>query len=78
MNATLDDINGIEGFGNIMAQNLVDYFENERLKDMTLKLSKYMNVEEDKKIYNIFSKISGLTFVITGEVNHFSNRDELK
>ena len=78
MNATLDDINGIEGFGNIMAQNVVDYFENERLKDMTLKLSKYMNVEEDKKIDNIFSKISGLTFVITGEVNHFSNRDELK
>ena len=73
-----DDIKTIDGFGDITAHNVYDYFQNENLRETTLELSKLVTIEYPEAIDTSNSSIAGLTFVITGEVNHFANRDELK
>lgn len=66
----------IEKIGDVIAEGIVAYFadaENVRvlrelLKEVTLV------VEEN----NLLQDLEGKTFVITGSLSHFSNRDELK
>ena len=41
------------------------------------RLSTYMSFEKPQSISNN-TNLSGLTFVITGSLNHFANRDEAK
>lgn len=78
VNASEEDIKTIDGFGDITAHNVYDYFQNEKLRETTLELSKLVTIEYPEAIDTSNSSIAGLTFVITGEVNHFANRDELK
>ena len=67
------DFSTLTDFGDKMCTSLTKYL-NDNL-EMIEELSSYLNFEtkelEDNKLQNI-------TFVITGSLNHFSNRDELK
>ena len=67
------DFSTLTDFGDKMCTSLTKYL-NDNL-EMIKELSSYLNFEtkelEDNKLQNI-------TFVITGSLNHFSNRDELK
>ena len=66
-----------ENFGPNMDASLhnFDYFEADKLafEILHLKNSLWVNPEETKKESNI----SGKTFVITGKLSHYKNRDEL-
>lgn len=77
----------IEGFGDKMNQSIHDWFNNQDNKLIYNKLKKevtfinvsnfdkHMNKPEDNSNYK---NLSGKTFVITGSLNHFENRDMLK
>ena len=66
MNATVEDISSIEGFGGIMAESLVEYFSLEQniqlvaqLRELGVKM-----IPVEKKSDN--GKFVGKTFVLTG------------
>lgn len=65
MNATLDDILQIEGFGEVMANSLVDYFENDSARELIKELQKSgVNMNSITEIRD--ERFSGMTFVLTG------------
>lgn len=65
----------IPGIGNTLINSLDDYFEK-HCSDI-LKLSKEF-IFESKGNRNTNGSLKGLTFVITGSLNHYANRNELK
>ena len=76
-NATTDSLVCIDGVGGVIADTFTDYFnsdENNRHLDNLLKELNIEKIEESDK-EQIFN---GKTFVITGKVNHFANRNEVK
>ena len=75
--ADTEELSMVEGVGPVLAENIRRYFDNERLLAAfkallsELKLQKESAGDEPQIL-------SGKTFVITGKVNHFENRDALK
>lgn len=65
----------IPGIGDTLINSLDNYFEK-HCSDI-LKLSKEF-IFESKGNRNTNGSLKGLTFVITGSLNHYANRDELK
>lgn len=65
----------IPGVGDVLIKSLDDYFEKNCSN--ILKLSKEF-VFETKGNYKTNDLLNGKTFVITGSLNHYSNRNELK
>lgn len=71
-----DEISAIDTIGPVIAKNLTAYFsdaENNRKLDHLL--THLIIKKEEKKGEQIFA---GMNFVITGSVEHFANRAELK
>jgi DNA ligase (NAD+) len=69
----------IEDFGDITANAVYDYFQNKDNIGQVKELLKYVVIkQEEKKIDNNLKDLTGLTFVITGSVTTFKNRDEFK
>ncbi len=66
----------ISGIGNTVAYSLFNYFNTESEIDELLKHIEFT----DKGMVNVVSDnpINGKTFVITGSVTHFNNRNEVK
>ncbi len=76
INATFDDFINIDGFGDVIANNIVEYFKNdENLKVVNdlLKVIEFEKVEKDENS----NLLEGKIFVVTGSVEKFANRDEL-
>lgn len=75
-----EEIEAIEGFGPIIAQSLVEYFREEGNRLVIDELLSQVSLPQagvgDGKGANAF--ISGKSFVITGSLNHYANRDNLK
>nr|WP_312577641.1 NAD-dependent DNA ligase LigA [Sedimentibacter sp.] len=76
-NATYDDLVEIDGIGEIMADAYVRFFNNEKKKIIIDDILKEIELEvvEKSNIKQIFENIN---FVITGSVEQFKNRDEIK
>ena len=66
----------LPGVGDALIESL-DSFFNKHCSDI-FELSKEFTFEPKDVSISENSNISGKTFVVTGSVNHFSNRDELK
>lgn len=67
----------LDDFGSTMDYELNNYFLNH--KDEVRKLSEYFTFEKQNKTVDTETPdLSGRTFVITGSLEHFANRDELK
>lgn len=76
-NASIETLTQIPGVGSVIADAFVTYFEDEenmRKLDELLKELHIINEEINEEAL-IFQNMN---FVITGNVNHFSNRNELK
>lgn len=74
--ASMEEISAIDGIGPVIARNMADYFakeDNNRKLDHLL--SHLIIQKEEQTGEQIFT---GLNFVITGSVEHFSNRSEVK
>lgn len=76
-NASVEELIEIDGIGEIMAEKFCQYFadkDNIKKLDNLLKEVNIAEPEENTTPQNM----DGLTFVITGSVEHFANRNELK
>ncbi len=73
---TENELLEIEGIGNIMAEAYVRYFADPQKEKIVKDLLEVVNLDETEEERQDF--FEGITFVITGSLNHYANRDELK
>ena len=75
--ASPEELSAIDGVGEVIANAFVDYFKDERHVKEVDRLLKELIIpkEEQNTETQIFA---GFNFVITGSVEHFKNRNEVK
>lgn len=76
-NASVEELIEIDGIGEIMAEKFCQYFADEDNIKKLDNLLKKVNIAEPEE-NTTPQNMDGLTFVITGSVEHFANRNELK
>ena len=76
-NASVEELIEIDGIGEIMAEKFCQYFADEDNIKKLDNLLKEVNIAEPEENTTPQNR-DGLTFVITGSVEHFANRNELK
>lgn len=76
-NADVETLSAVEGVGEVIASAYVEYMQDE---DNLRKISHLMQelTVETPQVDQAPQNLAGLTFVITGSLNHFDNRSELK
>ena len=77
MSADAEEITTIEGIGSIIAKNVESFFADSKIRERVEELLSEVHLEkellsEDEMI------LKDMTFVITGSVHHFANRNEVK
>ena len=77
LNAKYEDLVSIEGIGDVIAKEIENYLSDEDNKN---RINNLLDEIEFEEVTNDESsdKLAGKVFVITGSVNHFKNRDEVK
>ena len=75
--ATVEELSGISGVGGVIAKAFADYFADPVHRELFERLLKEVKIpkEEVQAGAQVFEN---LNFVITGSVEHFSNRNEVK
>ncbi len=76
IHATAEEISGIEGIGPVIAKSYTEYFADEEKMKKFRHLLSHLELEEVKQENRL--TLEGKQFVITGSVNHFANRAQLK
>ena len=66
----------IDGIGEVMAEAYVSFFADEENRAKLARLKAELDIDESFEEEGALLK--DLTFVITGSLNHYANRDELK
>ena len=76
LEADEETLSAIPGIGEVIAKNVTAYFREEKKRQQYLHLLKEVNLQKENiQEAQIFE---GMTFVITGSVEHFKNRGEIK
>lgn len=72
-----DAFTSINGIGEALGKSIINYWNkhNEEIMDLVQEFT-FSKDEKIEKVEN--DKINGKVFVVTGSVNHYKNRDELK
>ena len=76
VNTDVNELTGIDGIGEVLAAAFVDYFKDEKKLSMVKKLLTEITFEKEEEKGE--QTLEGKVFVITGSVEQFANRDELK
>lgn len=77
--ATADELVSVEGVGDVMAKAYVEYFAEQDNVDVLMALLEEIQLEKPEVVeVNMDNPVAGKTFVITGSVNHFENRNQVK
>lgn len=76
VSASAQELSQIDGIGDVLASAFSDYFADDIKKSSFYALLSELELEREAR--EIDSPIAGKVFVITGSVNNFANRDELK
>lgn len=77
--ATEEELVQVEGFGGIIAHSICAYFkEEEHLKLLEDALQYVSILLPEQAAEGEESPLNGLTFVVTGDLEHFANRKELQ
>ncbi|MBR3755792.1 MAG: NAD-dependent DNA ligase LigA [Firmicutes bacterium] len=76
INLTRDQLLEIDGIGDIMAEGYVNFFADDAKRAEVEAVRREVTLDEEMAATADF--FSGMTFVITGSLNHFDNRDALK
>lgn len=69
------DFSSVSNIGEIINESIYEWYKDEEKIEEFKKLAKKMNFKELESANEV---LAGKTFVITGSVEHFANRDELK
>ncbi len=75
VNADPEELKEIDGFGEVIAHSVHAYFANEENLELFRKGVSLLSFTKPQETTN---KLSGVNFVITGEVAKFKNRNEVK
>ena len=74
MNASFDDIMTIDGFGKIMAESVVEYFDMPQTKELIDRLmAAGLNMKSLKEVKDM--RFAGKTFVLTGTLPTYSRKE---
>ena len=74
---SVEELAMIDGIGAVIAGTFVEYFADEKKQRQLDELLKELEIETPQ-VEEGEQKFAGKTFVITGSVTHFANRNELK
>ena len=74
---TAEDLAAIDGIGDVIAGNYVAYFADVEHRELFEKLLKEVKLPEEQEDVGE-QTFAGMNFVITGSVEHFANRNEVK
>jgi len=75
-NASEEEISGVDGIGPVLAKNLATYFSQAENVQTWKHLRSQLSIEEEEATGD--TALEGKTFVITGSLEQFANRKELK
>ncbi len=73
----MEELTAVDGIGGVLAQAWVDYFASEKNNEVLDHLLQELHIEKEQTEEN-GTAFAGMTFVITGSVEHFANRKELQ
>jgi len=75
--AEAEELNSVDGVGEVIAGAFVDYFANEEHRREFMELLEELEIPQEtaEAAEQIFA---GINFVITGSVSYFANRNEVK
>ncbi len=76
VNAEADELTSIDGIGEVLAKAFYEFFRDERKKGVIEELLKEINFEKEEERGE--QTLKDKVFVITGSVEKFTNRNELK
>ena len=71
-----DELIAISGIGEVMARDYESFFADEHNKSVVLDLVGELDIDESYE--QVGTALSGETFVITGSLEHYKSRNELK
>ena len=77
MNATAEELAEISGVGEVIAGTYVQYFADEEHREIFRRLLGEVEIPKEEEPEG-GKDLSGVNFVITGSVEHFANRGEVK
>ena len=75
--ATEEELDEISGVGGVIAKTYVDYFAQEKHRELYQKLLAEVTIPQEEAAAEA-AMFAGVNFVITGSVTHFANRGEVK
>ena len=75
-NAKEEEVGAIDGIGPVIARSLTKYFEDPDNNRRLDHLLRYLHINKEDISKN--QTLAGMNFVITGSLEHFSNRGEAK
>ena len=75
--ASAEELSAIDGIGEVIAKSIEAYFAEEKNQQMLKNLLEEITLEKPEENSNA-QIFEGMNFVITGSVNHFANRNEVK
>ena len=77
MCVTKEDISAIDGMGDVLATAIVEWFSQEKNREILADLLEHLQTSAPSVIVGE-QTLNDKIFVITGDVHHFANRSELK
>lgn len=75
--ADIEELSQIDGIGEVIAKSFVDYFAKEDNSVKFDRLLEEVELAQDEET-EADSRLEGMVFVITGSLEHFGSRNELK
>ncbi|WP_432627798.1 NAD-dependent DNA ligase LigA [Brotaphodocola sp.] len=75
--ASEDELTAVDGIGTVLADAWITYFKSEKNNRLVDDLLAELTIEQESGGTET-AIFAGMTFVITGSVNHFANRKELQ
>ena len=76
--ADVDALLEIDGIGQVLAENIVKYFRDDAKMSGLTELLKELDIKKQEATDDAPKTLEGMSVVITGSLNHFSNRKELQ
>lgn len=78
LSATREELCAIDGVGEVIADSFVSYFADDKHRQELDRLVAELDIEAEEMASGENAVLADMVFVITGSLNHYSNRNELK
>ena len=75
--ATVEELSDIDGIGEIIAAGIYEFFRNQERMDQLNHLLEEVNIAQET-VDESAQTLAGMSFVITGSLEHYENRNALK